>query len=191
VLVEPWVDPVIDTVGHDPRSAYVERFWLAVLGPSCAWVMRRLADRFDREPEGFELDLDELSAGLGLGGTAGQQSALVRALDRSRTFGVVRPVGPSAIAVRRRLPPLSRRQLQRLPKSVQAEHQSWVRNDARKPAAAEMRQRARALALSLLDLGETYDATERQLHRWKFHPALAHDAVKWATVEHQRRAAAT
>ena len=32
--VEPWPDPVIDEVGHDPRSAYVETFWLPVLGPS-------------------------------------------------------------------------------------------------------------------------------------------------------------
>jgi hypothetical protein len=34
VTVEPWPDPVIDELGHDPRSAYVERFWLPVLGPS-------------------------------------------------------------------------------------------------------------------------------------------------------------
>jgi hypothetical protein len=32
--VEPWPDPVIDEVGHDPRSAYVETFWLQVLGPT-------------------------------------------------------------------------------------------------------------------------------------------------------------
>ena len=29
--VEPWPDPVIDELGHDPRSAYVETFWLPVL----------------------------------------------------------------------------------------------------------------------------------------------------------------
>ena len=29
-----WNDPPIDTVGFDPRSPYVERYWLAVLGPS-------------------------------------------------------------------------------------------------------------------------------------------------------------
>lgn len=29
-----WDDPVVDAVGHDPRSAYVERYWLALLGPS-------------------------------------------------------------------------------------------------------------------------------------------------------------
>jgi hypothetical protein len=32
--VEPWPDPVIDEVGHDPRSSYVETFWLPVLGPT-------------------------------------------------------------------------------------------------------------------------------------------------------------
>jgi hypothetical protein len=29
----PWADPVIDQVGYDPRSRYVERFWLGILGP--------------------------------------------------------------------------------------------------------------------------------------------------------------
>jgi len=29
-----WDDPVVEAVGHDLRSAYVERFWLALLGPS-------------------------------------------------------------------------------------------------------------------------------------------------------------
>jgi hypothetical protein len=31
--VLPWPDPVIDQVGYDPRSRYVERFWLGILGP--------------------------------------------------------------------------------------------------------------------------------------------------------------
>ena len=29
-----WADPVVDVVGHDLRSTYVERFWLPVLGPT-------------------------------------------------------------------------------------------------------------------------------------------------------------
>ena len=32
--VSAWADPVLDRVGHDPRSAYVEQFWLGILGPS-------------------------------------------------------------------------------------------------------------------------------------------------------------
>jgi hypothetical protein len=30
--VEPWLDDLIDEVGHDPRSEYVETFWLLVPG---------------------------------------------------------------------------------------------------------------------------------------------------------------
>ena len=62
LTVEAWPDPVIDELGHDPRSAYVERFWLGVLGPSTVWLLRRLADQFDRQPDGFELDLPERQA---------------------------------------------------------------------------------------------------------------------------------
>ena len=30
--VEPWLDDLIDEVGHDPRSEYIETFWLLVPG---------------------------------------------------------------------------------------------------------------------------------------------------------------
>ena len=42
LTIESWQDPVIDELGHDPRSAYVEKFWLPVLGPSTIWFLRRL-----------------------------------------------------------------------------------------------------------------------------------------------------
>ena len=29
-----WHDSLIDRLGHDSRSRYVERFWLGILGPS-------------------------------------------------------------------------------------------------------------------------------------------------------------
>jgi hypothetical protein len=34
ILIKPWNDPIVDTLGHDPRSRYVESFWLPTLGPS-------------------------------------------------------------------------------------------------------------------------------------------------------------
>jgi hypothetical protein len=37
--VTPWHDPVVDRRGHDPRSAYVEEFWLGVLGPPSTTLM--------------------------------------------------------------------------------------------------------------------------------------------------------
>ena len=32
--IRRWHDPLIDELGHDARSRYVERFWLGILGPS-------------------------------------------------------------------------------------------------------------------------------------------------------------
>ena len=34
LTIRPWPDPVIDSLGHDPRSHYVETYWLGILGPS-------------------------------------------------------------------------------------------------------------------------------------------------------------
>ena len=34
VELRPWPDELIDTLGHDPRSRYVEDFWLGTLGPT-------------------------------------------------------------------------------------------------------------------------------------------------------------
>ena len=31
--ISVWVDPLVDRLGHDPRSTYVEQFWLGILGP--------------------------------------------------------------------------------------------------------------------------------------------------------------
>ena len=33
LMIRPWPDDVIDTLGFDPRSAYVETYWLGILGP--------------------------------------------------------------------------------------------------------------------------------------------------------------
>ena len=46
-VVLPWHDALIDPIGFDPRSAYVEQFWLGILGPSTVWLLRRIASGFD------------------------------------------------------------------------------------------------------------------------------------------------
>src|SRR6476469_8174847 len=76
----PWPDTVIDQVGHDPRSEYVERFWLGVIGPSCCWFLRHLAVRFEAEPDGFDLDVAECARALGLGAGLGRNAPLGRTL---------------------------------------------------------------------------------------------------------------
>lgn len=179
LFVVAWPDPVIDQVGHDPRSVYVERFWLGILGPSATWLVRHLVDRLDRAPDGYQLDLDECATALGLGRRPGAQGVFPRTLARCCQFGATRLVDAGTLQVRRRLPPLTRRQIARLPETLRTDHARWMDTP---PAAIadDMRDRARRLALSLVELGEDGAGTERQLHRWRFHPALASEATAWA-----------
>ncbi len=183
--IRPWPDPVIDALGHDPRSAYVELFWLSILGPSTTWLLRRLAAGLEQEPAGFDLDLAATAQALGLGAKGGRHSPFMRALARCCQFDLAQTRG-DALAVRRRVPPLSRRQVLRLPPALQAEHQHWTEDQLDIPAAEQARRRSRRLALSLLELGEDVEAAERQLLRWRFHPALCREAAAWAWDRHRR-----
>ncbi len=178
--IESWSDPVIDDLGHDPRSNYVERFWLPVLGPSTVWFLRQLADHLDTEPAGFELDLVETARALGVGMRGGKHSPMLRTVDRACRFGAARMIGTTGLAVRRRLAPLTRAQVERLPSTLQRAHTEVIERPRPSRSVEELRDRARSLALSMLDLGEDDLAIERQLHRWRFHPSMAHDALRWA-----------
>lgn len=183
--VKPWPDAVIDRVGHDPRSAYVEHFWLGILGPSTTWLLRRMAASLEAAPAGFDLRLSDTARALGIGGD-GASSPFVRALGRCCQFQLAAAEADGVLVVRRKLPPLNRRQLARLPEPVQADHQRWLDTELATPPVEKMRRRSRCLALSLLELGEDLEATERQLLRWRFHPALCHESAAWAWERHVR-----
>lgn len=183
--VRPWPDPVIDALGHDPRSAYVERFWLGILGPSTTWLIRYLANRLDADPEGFDLDLAATASALGLGARGGRHSPFMRALSRCCQFDVAEARPDGVLAVRRKLPPLTRRQVVRLSPELVAAHQAWQETELALPAHEQQRRRSYRLALSLLELGEDQQATEHQLARWKFHPALCREAAAWAADRHR------
>jgi hypothetical protein len=189
LTIRPWPDPVIDTLGHDPRSAYVEHFWLSVLGPSTTWLLRRLAAGLEAEPAGFELHLPDTARALGLGEKTGRHGPFVRALGRCCQFGLAQLHDRSTLAVRRKLPPLNRRQVERLPEALQAAHAKWQDDQLHSPGD-QLRRRARRLALSLLELGEDLESTERQLGRWKFHPSVSREASAWAWDRHRRALAA-
>jgi hypothetical protein len=180
LAVEAWPDPVIDEVGHDVRSLYVERFWLGLLGPSATWLLRRLVSGLDDHPAGYELDLALTATELGLGNRSGRHSPFFRSIERCCRFGAAHQVGDRTLRVRRKLPPLTRAQLQRLPDALREAHERWTEGPSTSLPVDQLRERARGLALSLLELGEDTEATERQLHTWRLHPAIAHEAVAWA-----------
>ena len=184
VTVRPWEDEALDLMGFDPRSTYVERFWLGVIGPSTTWLLRRIATGFDAAPDGFAMPLGETARALGLGDRGGRNSPFVRTLNRMVQFDLARVSAPEEIQVVRRLPPLTRRHAARLSPALQEAHEHWQASHAEPPGQAE-RRRSRQLALSLLELGEDPETVERQLLRWRYHPALAHEAMAWAVDRHR------
>lgn len=181
--VLPWLEPETDDVGHDARSAYVETFWLPVVGPSTTLLLRRLADEFDAEPKGFEIDVATLSRDIGLGTRVDLRGSIARTIDRCTKFNLIQQQG-DVLYVRRRVPPLGRRQIKRLSTRLQALHHSWTIDPADDGAERRTEMvRAAHLARTLLALGESTHEAERQLHQWHFHPSIAWHAVQWALTD--------
>lgn len=183
--VLPWPDPVIDGLGLDPRSLYVETYWLGQLGPSTTWLLRRLAAGLEEYPGGFLLDLPACARELGLGDKGGRHSPFARSLARLVQFDLARwQPADGSIELRRRVPPLNRRQIVRLPATLRGRHDHWQAEQLQAPPAQGIRRRCRQLALSLAGIGEDREAIERQLLRWGYHPALAYECAGWALVSH-------
>ena len=177
LMIVPWHDPVVDSVGFDVRSQYVELFWLNVLGPTATWVLRRLVLGFDRYPLGYELHLGETASALGLAYTAGTANVFLRSLNRCILFGVSQPTD-GGLAVRRRVPAVGTRHLARMPPHLQEAHKEWAL-PIRHVSMADL-ERARILAKAMIDTGDDADAVERQLLAIGVLPATAIEATSLA-----------
>ena len=186
LTIRPWPDPVIDALGHHPCSAYVETFWLGILGPSSTWLLRHLVSTLEAKPDGFPLSLLDTAQRIGLGERVGRQSPFMRTLGRLVRFQFAQLEDSTTLAVRLRVPPLTSKQQQRLPELLQRAHDKWQQQQLRTPAVEQQRQRARQLALSYLEARLGIEETEHQLMRLDYHPAICHDAVRWAVERHQR-----
>ena len=120
LTVVPLRDPVVEAVGHEPRSVYVESFWLPILGPSAVMAARHLSARLEDAPEGVTVSLAVLARQLGLGAGTGRNAPLIKSLARLTIFGLAVPEG-DVYALRLAFPPLARRHLRRLaPQLVEA-----------------------------------------------------------------------
>lgn len=112
-----WDDPVVRRIGFAHDHPYLETHWLPVLGPTATWLLRRLAGELVARPEGLCVDASLLAASLGVARGGGRRGAFGRGLERCIMFGVMRLERPGEVpllAVRTHVPPLSRRQLDRL-----------------------------------------------------------------------------
>jgi hypothetical protein len=94
------------------QHPYVEMLWLPVIGPSAAWMLRRLAGWASAFPDGTTVVLPELSESLGLGATSGAASSVQRTLRRLVMFRLAR--WSDVLEVRTTVPAVSERQLARM-----------------------------------------------------------------------------
>ena len=174
LMVVPWSDPVVESVGHEVRSQYVELFWLNVLGPTATWILRRLVLGLDRYPMGYELDLAETAAAIGLSFTGGLTSPFARSMQRCVLFGVAQPLH-GGLAVRRRVPPVAARHLLRMPPHLRSAHDDWRRQDS--STSLSDIDRARTLAQAMIAVGDDLEVIERQLLAVGVGPIAAVEAI--------------
>ncbi|MEP1126577.1 MAG: hypothetical protein ABJH68_22050 [Ilumatobacter sp.] len=158
VLITAWVDPLVDDDGHDPRSRYVEQFWLGVLGPTATWILRRLVAGLEQHPEGYRLDLSVTARMMGLSYTDGRSSPFAKALQRCTMFGLAHQTS-AGLAVRRRVPSVAHRHLRRMPDAVQLAHREWEHSCITVDALS----RAHRIALAMLESGDDLWVIEHQL----------------------------
>ncbi len=177
LVIVPWHDEVVDPIGFDPRSTYVELFWLNVLGPTATWLLRRMATGLDHYPGGYELDLDQTARALGLSYTLGTTNPFTRAMSRCVLFGVAQPVN-GGLAVRRRVPPVAARHLARMPDYLRQTHATWARTPGTAAGSGQGdRDRARVLAEAMVAVGDDPDVIERQLLGLGVPPIVALDSA--------------
>jgi hypothetical protein len=185
LTIRSWPDDIMDSMGFDPRSSYVEKFWLSVLGPSTTWLLRRLVAGLELQPDGYQISLAETAQSLGLRDRGGRSCPFVRAIGRTIKFELATPQGPEVLAVRRKVPPLSQRQVDRLPSALQCAHRRWQEEQLQVPSGDLIRRRGRLLALSMIEMGDDLEGAEHRLLDMRYHPALAHDAAAWAWQRHR------
>lgn len=169
LTIHPWIDPLVDDVGHDPRSCYVEQFWLGILGPTATWLLRRLASTLERHPEGCDLDLEATASAMGLSFTVGRSSPFSKALQRIVMFGLAHPLPGGALAVRTRVPPVGHRHLRRMPEALQRTHEEWT---TRLPASDDF-ARAHKIGQAMVDAGDEPSMIEHQLRSLHVKHAIA------------------
>ena len=122
LLIKAWPDPVIDKLGFDPASGYVELCWLPILGPSAVWAIRRLTAGLRANPDGYSIRIADLGSALGLGAGNGRNSLVMRTVRRLVQFHMARDDGEGVLAVRLHLPPLTQRQVMRLAPALRRAH---------------------------------------------------------------------
>jgi hypothetical protein len=125
---EPWADPAVDAFDTHPEGTYSRLAWLPIIGPS-SWLMwGTLASQLRREPQ-VTWELTALAEAHGLQRGAGQHGMVRRTVTRLTQFRLLAAIDDTHHLVRLTAPPVTSRQLERLPAFVAELHQQTFAQD--------------------------------------------------------------
>jgi hypothetical protein len=118
---DPWHDPHFDRWGVEPRSPYVERFWVPVLGPSAFVLARNITAVFASHHGSYNIDTETQAALIGT--SPGQ---LRRIVERLVQFGLAKRIVTDHIAIRTSWPAIGNGALRQLPEPLRQAHGDWM-----------------------------------------------------------------
>ncbi len=158
--------------GVDPRSVYVDYFWLPLLGPVALCTARLLTELVASGADPIHLSVDEIGSSIGIeDGTA--PATVLRALQRLESAGIITVAADGSLHLLPQLPRLSAGQVERLPDDLQLVHRDWAPEvSADQPAIAPL---ARTNSNRLLTLAATIENTlvnplsspQQNVERWQ------------------------
>lgn len=94
---------------------YLEQCWTPILGPTSIVLLRRIPQLWREHDLSVEIPTGDLAASIGLGRSSGRSGPMWRSLDRVSRFRFAQAAGPGEFDVFTELPPVTGRQLERLP----------------------------------------------------------------------------
>ena len=127
--------PQVQRAGFSLDHPYLDHCWAPVLGPSGTLLLRRLPWLW-KQAAPVEMPLVELSRSLGLGAGTGRNSPARRTIERLVGFRLASWRGPGDLDVYVVVPPLSPRQLDKLPAVTRRHHDQLLGRHVDELAAA-------------------------------------------------------
>lgn len=125
IHAHPHPDFEVQRVGFPLDHRYVEQCWAPIIGPSSTLLLRRLPWLW-RSGTSVTVDVGELGRSLGLGASVGKNTKITRTLQRLVQFRFADPVAPGELNVFTEAPPLSERQLDRVPMWTRVLHEQLL-----------------------------------------------------------------
>ena len=113
--------------GYPIYSDYIDRFYLPLTGPTTIAMIRAIQRASDdlHKPM-FTLDVEALTASLGISDKLGSNSRFQRTLDRANAFKLISQIEGPTYLIPSRLPALHRNQTSRLHPEIQASHRNYL-----------------------------------------------------------------